>query len=127
MEKAAKPDIPEERGPESNGDRPRPGYSILRLAPRVPGGDWEIEIASAEGQYRVLNVSRMGICLEGKRPMRVDGRYSVRLTGPAGPAVLDFSVLRCTIHVDPEDGAPVYRIAGTFAALLDRDDLPQDS
>lgn len=127
MEKAAKPELAEDLGRETNGEHTRPGYSILRLAPRVPGNEWEIEIASAEGQYRVLNVSRMGICLEGKRPMRVDGRYSVRLLGPAGPAVLDFTVLRCTIHPDPDDEAPLYRIAGVFAALLDRRDLPQDS
>lgn len=127
MEKAAKPDFAEDRGRETNGDRARPGYSILRLAPRIPGNDWEIEIASAEGEYRVLNVSRMGICLEGRRPMRVDGRYSVRLVGPAGPAVLDFTVIRCTIHQDPGEEAPLYRIAGVFAAVLDRRDLPQDS
>jgi hypothetical protein len=119
--------VPKARGSGEEPETPRPGYSILRLAPRVPGGEWEIEIASSEGQYRVLNVSRMGICLEGMRPMRVDGRYSVRLIGPAGPAVLDFTVLRCTMVRDADIGEPVYRIAGVFAATLERDDLPEDS
>src|SRR5579864_7975266 len=124
---ALKSAAPKIRGSGGEAGTPRPGYSILRLAPRVPGGEWEIEIASSEGQYRVLNVSRMGICLEGMRPMRVDGRYSVRLIGPAGPAVLDFTVLRCTMLREPGLEEPVYRIAGVFAATLDRDDLPEDS
>lgn len=121
-----KAEAPEKRDTESEREGTRPGYSILRLAPRVPGEDWEIEIAASEGRYDVLNVSRMGICLEGMRPMRVDGRYSVRLIGPAGPAVLDFKVLRCTIHRSVATGEPIYRIAGLFGVQLDREDLPQD-
>jgi hypothetical protein len=94
------------------------------MAPRVPGFGWEVQITDTEGEYHVLNVSRMGICLEGTRPMKVDSRYSTTLYGPAGAAVLDFVVLRCSLHRDPVNGETVYQIGGLFTVILDRADLP---
>jgi hypothetical protein len=101
----------------------RAGVSIPRAVPRVTGEGWNVSVGEAEAEFRVLNVSRLGVCIEGNNALKVDSRYSLQISGPSGPAVLDLLVLRCTLH-QAEGGKPSYRIAGMFCSPLEREDLP---
>lgn len=101
---------------------------VGRFAPRADGHGWHVEVLDvAAADYRVLNVSRMGICLEGRKPLRLDTRYQMRLQGPEGEAVLNFYVVRSALCRDPSGESPVYQIAGLFNVLLERGDLPAPS
>ena len=102
----------------------RLGVSPSRFATRTGGHDWRVGVRDVEGAFRVVNLSRIGICLVGMPSLKLDNRYTLRLEGPAGESVVDFYVLRC--HFEPEamEGKPGYRMAGLFTELLERGDLP---
>jgi|PersoiStandDraft_1058852.scaffolds.fasta_scaffold49698_2 hypothetical protein len=95
----------------------RLGISATRFAARTGGDGWTAAVDEV-GTFRVVNLSKIGICLEGAPSLKLDERYRLRLTGPAGKSELDFYVLRCQF------GADGYRMAGLFTELLDGDDLP---
>jgi hypothetical protein len=97
----------------------RLGIPVTRFATRTGGEGWSAEVEGAESPFRVINVSRIGIALEGPGLLDIDRRYTLRLKGPSGASTVDFYVLR---RDDGADGG--HRMAGLFTELLDRDDLP---
>jgi hypothetical protein len=102
----------------------RLGIPPSRFATRTGGAEWEVGILDVEGEYRVVNLSRIGICLAGTLSLKIDNRYKLWLRGPAGESVVDFYVLRCHLEPEAAGGSPGYRMAGLFTELLNRRDLP---
>lgn len=100
----------------------RLGIPAARFATRTGGDEWRAEIRDMDAAYSVLNLSRIGICLAGSTALKLDQRYALRLTGPAGESEVEFYVLRCQLQ--PREGTPDYHMAGLFTDLLERDDLP---
>lgn len=78
-----------------------------------------MKVEGVDAKFAVVNVSRIGIALEGRSELDIDRRYTLRLEGPSGRSVVDFYVLR-----RDDAGDDTHRMAGLFTELLDRDDLP---
>ena len=102
----------------------RLGIPPSRFATRTAGAEWAVTVADVEGEYRVVNLSRIGICLAGSPCLKIENRYRLRLLGPAGESDVDFYVLRCQFEPGAEQSGPGYRMAGLFTDLLNREDLP---
>ncbi len=102
----------------------RLGISPSRFATRTGGEEWRAAIRDVEGEFQVVNLSRIGICLFGMPSLKIDNRYTLSLSGPAGDSVVDFYVLRCQFEPEAAGGKPGYRMAGLFTELLERGDLP---
>jgi len=100
----------------------RLGISLTRFAARTAGEGWNASVSDPERGFRVLNISRIGVALEGPSPLKVDERYQLTLAGPAGVSTVAFYVLRCALQKDAT--GLWYRLAGLFTDLLERKDLP---
>jgi hypothetical protein len=101
-------------------------WASFRFARRISGEGWKAEIQGFGGEVRVVNISRVGIALECSQALLPNVRFPLKLSGPMGETLTLFYVLRCWKAQRTLD-TTVYYAAGLFAAVLPREDLPDEA